>query len=63
MPAPLLAAAGRLLTSKGIKGNLARGAVGAALSMRQQNSAPSAPSAPRPPQPSREIGQNPAGYR
>lgn len=63
MPAPLLAAAGRLLVNPGLKGNVARSVVGSALSMRQQNSAPAAPSAPRPPQPPREIGQNPAGYR
>jgi hypothetical protein len=59
MPIPAALAAGaRLLGSKGIKGEVARSAVGSALSKRQQSPAqPAAPAAPK--APAREIGQNP----
>jgi hypothetical protein len=53
-----LPAVGRTLTSNSLKGNLARSAVGSALSKRQQSpSQPAAPAAPK--APAREIGQNP----
>lgn len=65
MAAPLLLAAGRLLTSNSFKGTVAREVVGSALSKRQQSSSPSAPTAaaPKPESSERGIGQNPAGYQ
>jgi hypothetical protein len=58
MAAPLLLAAGRLLTSNSLKGSVARSAVGSVLSKRQQSPAQSAAPAASP-APAREIGQNP----
>jgi hypothetical protein len=52
-----LPAVGRALTSKGIKGEVARGAASSMLSKRQQS--PDSPSASRPSSGEANIGQNP----